>query len=75
VSDIAIGGVKVAFGGQIAKHVSIKLTGVAVEKGKINNPMFVCLGAPILAAAGGPAHGAGVAPLHTRTWAPAPPEE
>ena len=75
VSDIAIGGVKVAFGGQIAKHISIKLTGVAVEKAKINNPMFACLGAPVLAAAGGPAHGAGVAPLHTRTWVPAHPEE
>jgi hypothetical protein len=72
VSDIAIGGVKVAFGGQIAKHISIKLTGVAVEKGKINNPMFACVGA--LAAAAGPAHAEGVA-LPTRTWAPTHPEE
>jgi hypothetical protein len=44
VSDITIGGVKIAFAGQIAKRISIKLTGVAVEKGKINNPMFACTG-------------------------------
>jgi hypothetical protein len=66
VSDIAIGGVKIAFGGQIAKHISIKLTGVAVEKGKIDNPMFGCGGGALLFAAAGPAHKAGGAPVATR---------
>ena len=44
VSDITIGGVKIAFGGQIAKRITIKLTGVACEKAKINNPSFDCGG-------------------------------
>src|SRR5262245_9192901 len=70
VSDITIGGVKIAFGGQIAKRISIKLTGVAVEKGKIDNPMFACAGATLLAA-----RSAGAIPMYTRTSAPAPPEE
>jgi hypothetical protein len=65
VSDITIGGVKIAFGGQIAKHISIRLTGVAVEKGKINNPSFGC--------GAGASHsmvtlaGLGGVHLHTRT--------
>jgi len=68
VSDITIGGVKIAFGGQIAKHISIKLTGVAVEKGKINDPSFACDGVgahAVIAIAG--LHG-GV-PIYTRTSA------
>lgn len=75
VSDITIGGVKIAFGGQIAKRISIKLTGVAVEKGKINNPMFACTGAGIHAvvAAAEVLHG-GVK-LFTRASAPPRPEE
>jgi hypothetical protein len=77
VSDITIGGVKIAFGGQIAKRISIKLTGVAVEKGKIDNPMFSCTGAHLLAvaAAAGTAHDVGRVPLYTRTSAPPLPEE
>jgi hypothetical protein len=73
VSDITIGGVKIAFAGQIAKRISIKLTGVAVEKGKIHDPMFACEGAGVhaLTAAAG-LHGG--APIYTRTSAP-PPEE
>jgi hypothetical protein len=73
VSDIAIGGVKIAFGGQIAKHISIKLTGVAVEKGKINNPTFLCGGANILT--GAMPHGVEAAQVYTRTSAPALPAE
>jgi hypothetical protein len=73
VSDITIGGVKIAFAGQIAKRISIKLTGVAVEKGKIHDPMFACEGAGVhaLTAAAG-LHGG--APIYTRTSAP-PAEE
>jgi hypothetical protein len=73
VSDIAIGGVKIAFGGQIAKRMSMKLTGVAVEKGKIHNPMFSCAGADphALVAAAGPGH----ALLYTRTSAPPLPDD
>ncbi|SCX28024.1 hypothetical protein [Mycolicibacterium fluoranthenivorans] len=66
VSDIAIGGIKIAFGGQIAKHISMKLTGVAVEKGKINNPLFGCGAGAQLFAATGLAHKAGGAPAATR---------
>ena len=77
VSDISIGGVKIAFGGHIAKHISLKLTGVAVEKGKINNPLFACAGANVspVAGAGGPMHAFGAKPVYTRTSAPALPEE
>ena len=77
VSDITIGGVKIAFGGQIAKRISIKLTGVAVEKGKIGNPLFACTGAilPAFAGAGGAMHVAGEIPMHTRVPGPVLPEE
>lgn len=68
VSDIRIGGLNIAFGGHIAKHISIKLTGVAVEKGKINNPAFTCGDGGLLALATGHA---GAAHLPTRTSAPA----
>jgi len=70
VSDLTIGGVKIAFGGQIAKRISIKLIGVAVEKGRINNPPLACEGAHVLAAAA-----AGGEAVHTRTSAPPPVEE
>jgi hypothetical protein len=69
VGDITIGGVKIAFGGQIAKRISIKLIGVAVEKGRINNPPLACEGAHVLAAA---AVGEAV---YSRTSAPPPVEE
>ena len=74
MSDIAIGGVKIAFGGQIAKQMSIKLTGVAVEKGKIHNPLFACIGVGRAAAV---PHAAGhrVARTYTRRSAPPLPEE
>jgi len=72
VSDIAIGGVKIAFGGQIAKHISIKLTGVAVEKDKIHNPLFGCGGGAQFFAAAIPAHEAGGSPVASRV--PATPE-
>jgi hypothetical protein len=42
VGDITIGGEKIAFGGQIAKRITMKLVGVACEKGKIANPAFAC---------------------------------
>ena len=74
VSDITIGGVKIAFGGHIAKRISVKLTGVAVEKGMINNPMFDCIGADGPEARG-VARAGGTIPMHTRTPAPAVPEE
>ena len=45
VSDLTIGGRKIQFGGQVAKRIKMKLTGVAVEKGKIGSPLFAC-GAP-----------------------------
>ena len=69
VSDITIGGVKIAFGGQIAKRISIKLTGVAVEKGKITDPLFACPGAAVAVVAA--AHLGGGPHLPTRTSAPA----
>jgi hypothetical protein len=67
VSDITIGGVKIAFGGQIAKRISIKLTGVAVEKGRINNPSFGCGQAVRQEVVAPP--GVGGAHIHTRTSA------
>jgi hypothetical protein len=75
VSDIDIGGVKLTFGGQIAKNISMKLIGVAVEKGKINNPMFGCDGEALSLAATGPMHEARRASLATRAAAPASPTE
>lgn len=73
VSDITIGGVKIAFGGQIAKRISIKLTGVAVEKGKINNPAFGCGGAGPQAVIAPPGLGGGH--IYTRTSAAPPAKE
>ncbi|MFL6451680.1 MAG: hypothetical protein ACJ746_28985 [Bryobacteraceae bacterium] len=64
VSDITIGGVKIAFGGHIAKRISMKLTGVAVEKGKINNPAFNCVGGGVVHMFSAPG-----ATMHTRTSA------
>ena len=46
VGDIKIDGTNINFGGQIAKHITMKLTGVAVEKGKINSAAFGCGEAP-----------------------------
>jgi hypothetical protein len=46
VGDIRIGGVPVQFGGQIAKNITMRLTGSASGKGSINNPAFPCGGPP-----------------------------
>src|SRR5439155_323171 len=42
VSDLKIAGMPIQYGGQIAKQISMKLTGVAVEKGKIPAKLFGC---------------------------------
>jgi hypothetical protein len=42
VGDIAIGGVQLAFGGQIAKLIDMGLTGIAFGKWSIKNPAFAC---------------------------------
>lgn len=42
VGDIKIGGANINFGGQVAKHITMKLIGVAVEKGRITSPQFAC---------------------------------
>jgi len=45
VSDIRIGGEKIDFGGQIAEHITMKLTGVAFGAGQVHNQPLACLGA------------------------------
>jgi hypothetical protein len=53
VSDVLIGGEPIEFGGQIAEHITMKLTGVACRKGQIQNQAFGCEGAaPFVAAVG-----------------------
>jgi hypothetical protein len=47
VGDIAIGGEKIEFGGQIAEKITMKLTGLAFSKGKFKNPAQACVGAGI----------------------------
>ncbi|MBC7864512.1 MAG: hypothetical protein IAF38_16175 [Bacteroidia bacterium] len=42
VGDIKIGGVPIKWGGQIADHINIKITGTAVGLGSIKNPMLPC---------------------------------
>jgi hypothetical protein len=51
VGDIAIGGEKIEFGGQIAEKITMKLTGLAFSKGKFKNPAQACVGAGIAVAA------------------------
>jgi hypothetical protein len=51
VGDIAIGGEKIEFGGQIAEKITMKLTGLAFSKGKFKNPAQACVGAGTQAAA------------------------
>jgi hypothetical protein len=46
VSDLKVDGMAVQYGGQIAKRISMKLTGVAVGKGKIPAKLFACGGPP-----------------------------
>jgi len=50
VGDILIGGAPIQFGGQIAKHVTMRLTGSASGAGSIANPAFGC-GGPMIAGA------------------------
>jgi hypothetical protein len=52
VGDIAIGGEKIEFGGQIAEKITMKLTGLAFSKGKFQNPARACVGVgvPVVAA-------------------------
>jgi hypothetical protein len=42
VSDIKIGGVSIEFGGQIAEHITVMLTGIACRKGSFHNPPRDC---------------------------------
>jgi hypothetical protein len=42
VGDLLIGGVPLAFGGQVAKVIDMGLTGVAHGKGTVSNPAFPC---------------------------------
>jgi hypothetical protein len=51
VGDIAIGGEKIEFGGQIAEKITMKLTGLAFSKGKFKNPAQACVGAGVPVAA------------------------
>jgi hypothetical protein len=46
VGDILIGGVPIEFGGQIAKNITMRLTGFASGKGMITSPAFGCGGPP-----------------------------
>ena len=43
VGDIAIGGVPLTFGGQVAKVIDMGLTGIAFGKGSVKNPTFPCV--------------------------------
>jgi hypothetical protein len=48
----AIGGEKLEFGGQLAEHITMKLTGVAFAPGQVRNPAKPCVGAsPVIEAA------------------------
>lgn len=52
VSDIRIGGEKIEFGGQLAEHITMKLTGVAFGAGQVHNQAKACVGAsPVFEAA------------------------
>jgi len=46
VSDIKIGGVPIQFGGQIAEHILMKLTGVACRIGASHNTPRNCIATP-----------------------------
>jgi len=45
VGDIEIGGQRIEFGGQIAKRINVKLTGIACRQGSFNNAALACPGA------------------------------
>ena len=44
VSEIKIGGQNIEFGGQIAQQITMKLTGIACQKGTKLNPALGCVG-------------------------------
>jgi hypothetical protein len=46
VSDIKIGGIPIQFGGQIAEHILMKLTGVACRVGASHNTPKNCIATP-----------------------------
>ena len=46
VSDIKIGGIPIQFGGQIAEHILMKLTGVACRVGTSHNAPKNCIATP-----------------------------
>src|SRR5437899_2533976 len=46
VSDIRIGGQPILFGGQIAEHITMKLTGIGCRVGVSHNSPKGCLAAP-----------------------------
>jgi hypothetical protein len=50
--DMKIGGSRIEFGGQIARRITVMLTGVACELGRIHNPAAGCAGG-----GGGGVHG------------------
>src|SRR3712207_3088506 len=45
IGDIEIGGQRIEFGGQIAKRINVKLTGIACRQGSFNNAALACPGA------------------------------
>jgi len=49
VSDVKIGGTAVTFGGQIAQHITMKLTGVASIATPVHNPLVPCAGTSVSA--------------------------
>jgi hypothetical protein len=53
VGDIKIGGAAIEFGGQIAEHVTVKLTGIACRQGTKLNAAEACVGLGAVALAGG----------------------
>jgi len=42
VSDLKIAGVPITWGGQVAEHINISITGTGVNPGYFNNPMLPC---------------------------------
>ena len=71
VGDIEIGGQPIAFGGQIAEHVNVKLTGIACRQGSFANPPRECPEPADCSAQPAPGAG-GLAPAVAVAPAPAP---
>lgn len=44
VEDIQIGGQAIKFGGQLAEHINVKLTGIACRQGSFDNEALPCPG-------------------------------